>query len=323
MPVDAAPPTLTGPEAALRTDGLLRPWALRRATGAMTFRGRVREGTTSLLAGPVTELTRGITFGLASTPVLLKSVGGSHPVPANTPWAVLSDGTWRLVLSQHTDLRLVHGDACAVDAPALLPRPVRFTGAEREVMRAAIKTVTPIWIDDRNRPIANLTVLPVEETSPFTVRPLGPFNDRDLAAGFYVMARFALASQENSEDQRLGRVIDQIEAQLSDPALNVASVAANTKLSRRTLQTLFARQGGVASYIRKQRLAAVLRHLTADVDQFPDLDQVAAATGFGSRRTLERAMRQTYGLTPRQARTQVLAGVPLREVPTVPQLEAS
>jgi len=318
--VPAAP---LGPEAALRTDGLLRPWALRRVTGALTFRGRVREGTVTLPAMPVPELIRGITFGLASTPVLLKSVGGSYPVPANTPWAVPSDGTWRIVLSQHTDLRLVHGDALAVDAPSIVHRPIRFTGAERTVMRGALKTVTPIWIDDRCRPIATLTMLPLDETSPFTARPLGPFNDQDLAAGFGVMARSALESQLASEDQRLGRVIDHVESQLSDPALSVASVAEHTKLSRRTLQTLFAPYGGVATYIRRQRLAAVLRHLTADAAQFPDLELVAAETGFGSRRTLERAMRQTYGLTPRQARTQVLAGAPLREVAAVPQLRAS
>ncbi|MCZ4499309.1 MAG: hypothetical protein JWQ74_1862 [Marmoricola sp.] len=316
-------PASVGPEAALRTRGLLRPWALRRGPGVLTFRGRVREGTSTLPVAPVAEVSRGITYGLASTPVLLRNVGGSYPVPANTPWAVASDGTWRVVLSQHTDLRLVHVGSGGIDGPALLHRPIRFTGEERKVMRAAIKSITPIWVDDRSRPIANLTGLPVGDPSPFTVRPLGPLNDQDLTAGFYVMARYGLASQESSADQRLGRAIDHIESQLSDPALNVAAVASATKLSRRTLQTLFVQVGGVASYIRKQRLAAVLRHLTADAERFPDLDVVAAATGFGSRRTLERAMRQTYGLTPKQARSHVLAGSLLREVPVVAELRAS
>lgn len=317
----------------LQSATLIEPWALQRTSYAFTFRGRFRRGDAHLAAAPLPNLHRGITFGLASTPLVLKGVGSSFPVPANTPWAVPAAGAWRVVFSQTTDLRLIHCDAANLQvvrpgpgqrpAPLGSPhRPLRFDGPERQVMRAAIKSATAVWIDDKSRPIINLASSVPEVNGAVTVRPVGSSIDRDTMAAFVLMATWVLDQHLHSADHRLERVLEHIESCISDPGLTTASVAAHTRLSRRTLQGLFAEHGGLATVIRRKRLERVVQLLTADPKHCPSLDDVARSTGLGSRRTVERAMRQVYGLTAQQARSQVLAGYALREVGTT-ELKAS
>lgn len=291
------------------------PWSGRRTKDVVSFRGRVGPGWAQLPVTPLAEIDQGVTFGLASAPVILKRLGRSHPVPANTPWAVPSDGTWRLVFTRTVDLRLIHGNGSVVNAPPSARRPLRFQGTCERAIRAAINAATPVWIDQRCRPIANLASLQPSHlrTTPSPVRPLGPLVDHDSTAAFVMLATWAFEQHGKAADPRLDRVIEHIDARLADPGLSTDTIAAGCGVSRRTLQTLFADHGGIAGYLRRRRLTAALGIL-ADGDQVPDLDDVAQAAGLGSRRTLERAVRQVYGLTPRQARAQILAGVPLREL---------
>jgi AraC-like DNA-binding protein len=272
----------SAPVGVLLTSALTEPWAIRRGLHAILFRGRLRPGTAALPEMPLPGVERGISFGLSSAPVVLRSVGGSFSVRANTPWAVPSDGSWRLVVDQVTDLRLVHGDGAAVQAKAFGHRPIRFDGHERTIMRAAIKASTPLWVDARSEPITDLSRY--GGTEPMSIaQPIGTLADHDISAAFLMMATWALEQRQEDEDQRLSRVIEYVGSRLADPGLSTASVATHCRLSRRTLQTLFASHGGLASYIRRQRLAEVLRLLASE--QLPDLDAVAQATGLGSRRT--------------------------------------
>ncbi len=314
-PAEPSGGQLTEVDAVLQISTPPLPWAGRRTSALTTFRGRVVPGWAQLPVSPLAGIEHGITFGLASAPVILKSVEGSHQVPANTPWAVNSDGTWRLVFPRTADLRLIHGDGAVMNAPASLRRPLRFLGTSEKTLRAAIAASTAVWVDERCRQIANLASV---EASRFaadraTIRSLNPPVDHDATVAFVMLATWALDQQPREIDPRLDRIVEHVDAHLADPTLSTDTIAAGCAVSRRTLQTLLADQGGVASYVRRRRLVAALDLLTADVDSVPDPDEVAQATGLGSRRTLERAMRQVYGLTPRQARSQVLAGFPLQE----------
>ncbi len=306
---------LTDLESVLQISAPPAPWAGRRTSIVATFRGRVVPGWAQLPADPLPGIRHGITFGLASAPLILRSPGGSHHVPANTPWAVASHRGWRVVFTRAADLRLIHADGAGLGAPASLRRPLRFLGPNERALRAAVVASTPVWIDERCRPIANLASV---EAARFhgertTIRSVDPSLDSDTTAAFVLLATWALEQQLCEANPRLERVVDYVDNHLADPTLSTDTVAVGCALSRRTLQTLLADQGGVASYLRRRRVTAALDLLTQDPEVTPDLDEVARATGLGSRRTLERAMRQVYGLTPRQARAEVLAGFPLRE----------
>lgn len=290
------------------------PWSGRRTKTVLSFRGRVNPGLAQLPAIPLAGIENGITFGLASAPVILKSLSGTHPVPANAPWAVANDGTWKVVFTRVTDLRLIHGNGAVMNAPPHVRRPFRFRDDCERAMRAAINAATPVWVDDRCRPVANLASLHPSQVraNPSAVRPVGASVDHDTTAAFVMLATWAFEQHARETDPRVERVVDHIDTHLGDPALSTDSIAAGCGISRRTLQSVLAGYGGVACYLRRRRLEAAVEILTAG-DQMPDLDEVARATGLGSRRTFERAIRQVYGLTPRQARAQVLAGFPLRE----------
>lgn len=328
-PTGAIGPVPGGPlvevDAVLLPSSPPMPWAGRHTGQVATFRGRLNPGWARLPHSPLTGTAHGIAFGLASTAVILKSVGGNQPVPANAPWAVPSDGTWRIVFARTTDLRLIHANGVALNAPASTRRPIRFRGNCERALRAAISASTPVWVDDRYRPIANLASLPAAQahaSSP-AIRPLSPSGDHDATTAFTMLAALSLEQYGRDPDPRVDRVVDHIDTHLADPALTTDTIAASCALSRRALQALFADQGGIANYLRRRRLEAALQILTTDAAQMPELDEVARATGLGSRRTLERAMRQVYGLTPRQARAELLAGYTLRQLETPEALHAS
>jgi len=309
---------LTGLEGVLQVSANPVPWSGRRTRVAVTFRGRVSPGWAQLPATPLAGVEHGVTFGLASAPVILKSALGSNPVPASSPWALPSDGTWKVVFTRTTDLRLIHGNGAVMSTPAAVGRPLRFHGTCERAMRAAIKAATPVWVDERCRTVGNLASLSATQvrTSQTVLRPLGPSVDDDTTAAFVMLATWAFEQHSRDGDPRVDRVVEYIDAHLADPGLSTDTIAAGCGVSRRTLQNSLAGHGGVASYLRRRRLTAALGLLTADGEQMADLDEVALATGLGSRRTLERAMRQVYGLTPRQAQIQVVAGFPLRELGT-------
>jgi AraC-like DNA-binding protein len=256
-------------------------------------------------------------FGLCSAPLVLRTPTASFSIRANTPWAVRSSIEWRLAVSDTADLRLVHSqlsDIDLVDAATDLQRPTRFDGAASQVVRAAIRATTPVWVDDADRPIANLAEAGQHEHWRLAgSRQIAGDYDQDAVSAFVQMMTWALDQQDVLADPRLNSVIRYVSAHLHDPALSTATIASHVRLSRRTLQALFTGHGGIAAYVRRQRVTSAVRMLTEAPGTVPDLERIAVATGLGSRRTLQRAMRHVYGVTPLQARAQVLAGFQLRE----------
>lgn len=310
-----------------RVDDLIRtaatplPWVARKIGDDRVFRGRLRPGTAVLPARLTPPGRRGLTVGMASRPVVLRSVGVAHPIPAGVPWVVRSDSEWRLTVTEPTDLRLVHGFGIAPDlvgTAVIAHRPSRFPPHEARIVRAALVSATPVWVDAKTQPVKDLAELPKPSWRLVggTV-PRGE-QDRENLNAFLMMLAWALEKRGGAQDPRFAAVVQHISTRMGDPSLSTDSIAEALGVSRRTLQGLFAGHGGVAGYIRRLRLRSVVRMLTEDPLRVPDLDAVAQVTGLGSRRTLERAMRQVYGVTPRQARTQVLAGRPLRERPLEP-----
>lgn len=294
------------------------PWAARRYGEDRMFRGRLLAGTAVLPPRTGSGGTHGITLGLSSRPIVLRSVGVAHHISAQVPWVVRADAEWRVTVSEPTDLRLVHSHEFApglVDSAVSASRPTRFDGRQSKIVRAAIKSATPEWIDTADQPVKDLALSSGKQLRLVGSRTAADSYDRDHVNAFVLMMSWAFEQHTGDRDPRFAAVTQYIRARLADPNLNTHTIAEELRISRRTLQSLFEAEGGVAGYIRRLRLAAVLRLITRDADQVPDLEAVAELTGLGSRRTLERAMRQVYGLTPRQARAHVLAGNLLRERP--------
>ena len=290
------------------------PWVARKHGSDRIFRGRLLAGTAVLPPRIAPTSHDAITVGLASRPLVLRSVGVAHHVPANVPWVVLPDAEWRITVTEATDLRLVltHEVSPVLVAGAMTSnRPVRLEGREAKIARAAIRSATPVWVDALTEPVKDLAVTPQPGWS--LVGQDLEVADRDQYTAFLLMMTWAFDQRTTLGNPRLGAVTEYIRSRLSDPALTTTAIAEQLRISRRSLQSLYESEGGVAAYIRRQRIAAALRLLTADPARMPDLDTVATRTGLGSRRTLERAMRQVYGLTPRQARSHLLAGHPLHE----------
>jgi AraC-like DNA-binding protein len=85
---------------------------------------------------------------------------------------------------------------------------------------------------------------------------------------------------------------------LHEPELSSEVLARQLRVSRRTLQRAFAREGmSVAGYVRDQRLEAVRRALDAPHDR-PSVTELAARWQFADSSHLTRAFKRRFGLTP-------------------------
>ncbi|MCH6171920.1 helix-turn-helix domain-containing protein [Pseudonocardia alaniniphila] len=86
---------------------------------------------------------------------------------------------------------------------------------------------------------------------------------------------------------------------LAEPHLRVEELARRHYLSVRHVYTLFERIGTTpAAYLREQRLVAARAMLSDPRNSRLGTTDIAAAVGFLDRRTLERAFRQQYGMSP-------------------------
>lgn len=93
-----------------------------------------------------------------------------------------------------------------------------------------------------------------------------------------------------------------IRRHLADPGLDVDLVAAACRVSRRTLNRIFAPEGGVAATIRRARLEQAKALLVEHPDR--PIVTVAVQCGFGSESGFHRAFRAEFGTTPGGARGQ-------------------
>ncbi|USJ02630.1 AraC family transcriptional regulator [Xanthomonas prunicola] len=96
-----------------------------------------------------------------------------------------------------------------------------------------------------------------------------------------------------------------IEQHIGEAELGTESLQQAFALSRASLYRLFQSRGGVASYIREQRLSMAHRYLQA----YPDcsLTWLLYELGFASERQFQRAFQQRFGMPPMQWRRQCRA----------------
>ncbi len=96
-----------------------------------------------------------------------------------------------------------------------------------------------------------------------------------------------------------------IEQHISEAELGTESLQQAFALSRASLYRLFQSRGGVASYIREQRLCTAHRYLQA----YPEcsLTWLLYEMGFASERQFQRAFQQRFGMPPMQWRRQCRA----------------
>ncbi len=97
-------------------------------------------------------------------------------------------------------------------------------------------------------------------------------------------------------------VLASIEQRIGQAELGSESLQQAFAVSRASLYRLFQSRGGVASYIREQRLSTAHRYLQA----YPDcsLTWLLYAMGFASERRVQRAFQQRFGMPPMQWRHQ-------------------
>ncbi|WP_204112853.1 AraC family transcriptional regulator [Shimia biformata] len=93
------------------------------------------------------------------------------------------------------------------------------------------------------------------------------------------------------------------EARLSDPDLNVTSIAKQFGVSVRTVQARFREDGsGVSEWVRQTRLEAAMTALRDPGQKTKPASTIAVQAGFRSIEHFNRAFRAQFGVTPVQAR---------------------
>jgi AraC-like DNA-binding protein len=96
-----------------------------------------------------------------------------------------------------------------------------------------------------------------------------------------------------------------IDRNLLSRELGVDMIARTFGLSRASLYRLFEPVGGIASFIRKQRLDRALQEITATGLTNRRIGPIAYRYGFKSAAVFSRTFRETYGIRPTQARSGV------------------
>lgn len=104
-----------------------------------------------------------------------------------------------------------------------------------------------------------------------------------------------------------GVIIRFIHANLGDPGLSVASLAKQFGMARASLYRQFRSVGGVAEYIRKQRLQRARLELARSGGGPVHLAKLAARLGFKSAEQFSRAFHAMYGVSPRTFRQESAA----------------
>lgn len=93
-----------------------------------------------------------------------------------------------------------------------------------------------------------------------------------------------------------------IERDLASPDLGATALTSRFNLSRPSLYRAFASQGGIATYIRKRRLARTMRDITSPFHAHRRIGDIAYDWGFRNEAAFSRAFHATFGLSPRDAR---------------------
>ena len=99
-----------------------------------------------------------------------------------------------------------------------------------------------------------------------------------------------------------------IDQTLRSPALGVETLATTFGLSRASLYRLFEPVGGVASYIRKSRLNRAYQDIVAAEYSNRRIGPIAYRLGFKNLSAFNRLFKETYGVSPKEARERAIHG---------------
>lgn len=111
------------------------------------------------------------------------------------------------------------------------------------------------------------------------------------------------------------RIADNLETD----ALGVSELCRHFQISRATLYRLFEADGGLAHYVREQRLNLAFQRLLSPAAQDKRLIDLAVGLRFSSDSTFIRAFRRKFGLTPGELRE--LTDTWLRETGAIPAFD--
>ncbi|MCJ8142036.1 helix-turn-helix domain-containing protein [Ancylobacter sp. A5.8] len=118
------------------------------------------------------------------------------------------------------------------------------------------------------------------------------------ATAFTPPGPLAASTNDLSVIERARRVI---RARLKDEALEPDAICRELAVSRSRLYRLFAPLGGIAAYIRRQRLMQA-RHALVDPFETRPIMMIAEEWGFRDPSVFSRAFRHEFGVSPRDVR---------------------
>lgn len=98
------------------------------------------------------------------------------------------------------------------------------------------------------------------------------------------------------------RVLDFIDANLSEPELGPTLLMRRFRVSRAHLYRMFAADGGVATVVRERRLEAAYGELVRPSHPSRSITEIASRLGFSGSSQFLRTFRARFGMTPSEAR---------------------
>jgi AraC-like DNA-binding protein len=107
------------------------------------------------------------------------------------------------------------------------------------------------------------------------------------------------------ETALLTRICQFIRRNLSDPELSVTMVCSSFKISRATLYRLFEPIGGVAQFVKEQRLKRAHADIMANAGKQLRLSSLAEDIGFKDAAHFSRLFKQHFGYSPSEAVTKL------------------
>jgi len=139
----------------------------------------------------------------------------------------------------------------------------------------------------------------------------------------------------HQRDEQLEKILNYIDAHLTDASLNPSEIARAADHSVRHLHRLFAHKGtSVSTWIRIQRLGHCKNDMANPLFDGKSITEIAFFWGFNDSAHFSRAFKQEFGVSPRGFRARVqsvsakVIGVPrvaglIMDLPSIKQLRAS
>jgi AraC family transcriptional regulator, positive regulator of tynA and feaB len=125
----------------------------------------------------------------------------------------------------------------------------------------------------------------------------------DLVSSAYSVAPQARADRSSLAAAHLVRILNYIEAHLTDPELTPTQIAGACRMTTRYLHHLFSEENETVSrYILRRRLEACARALSCPAQRGRTVTSIAFDYGFNSPTHFGRVFRSRFGVTPREFR---------------------